>query len=73
MYIHVRIKTKQKIESVHKLSDTRYEVSVKEEAKQNRANTQMIELLREHFGKPNIKIVSGHHSPSKLLAIEVEE
>jgi uncharacterized protein YggU (UPF0235/DUF167 family) len=70
MYIHVRIKTKQKEEFVEKLSDTKFVVSVKAEPKQNRANTRMIELLKEYFNKTNIKIVSGHHSPSKLLAVD---
>lgn len=70
MYIHVRIKTKQKVELIEKISETKYRVSVKEEPKQNQANQRMIELLRDHFGKQNIKIVSGHHSPSKLIAID---
>lgn len=70
MYIHIRIKTKQKIESITKLSDTKFEVSVKEEAKQNRANTRMIELVKEYFKTNKVKIVSGHHSPSKLLSVE---
>lgn len=70
MYIHVRIKTKQKTESITQISDTKFEVSVKEEAKQNRANTRMLELVKEHFKSPQVKIVSGHHSPSKLISIE---
>lgn len=70
MYIHIRIKTKQKTESITKLSDTKFEVSVKEEAKQNHANTRMIELVKEYFKTNKVKIVSGHHSPSKLLSIE---
>ena len=70
MYIHVRIKVKQKTESVQQLSDTRYVVSVKEEAKQNRANQRMVEMLKEYLLKTKVKIVSGHHSPSKLLSIE---
>ncbi len=70
MYIHVRIKTKQKEENVKQLSENKFEVSVKEEAKQNRANARMIELLRDFFHVKNIKIVSGHHSPSKLLSVE---
>ncbi len=70
MYIHVRIKIKQKIELVHQISETKYSVSVKEEAKQNRANKRMIELLQDYFKKPNIKIVSGHHAPSKLISVD---
>lgn len=70
MYIHVRIKTKQKTESIIQISDTKFEVCVKEEAKQNRANTRMLELVKEHFKSSQAKIVSGHHSPSKLLSVE---
>ncbi len=70
MYIHIRIKTKQKVESIIKISDTKFEVSVKEEAKQNRANIRMIELVKDYFKTNKVKIVSGHHSPSKLLSVE---
>lgn len=70
MYIHVRIKTKQKTESIIQISDTKFEVCVKEEAKQNRANIRMLELIKEHFKCSQAKIVSGHHGPSKLLSIE---
>ena len=65
MYIHVR-----KVESIVQISDTKFEVSVKEEAKQNRANTRMIDLIKEYFKANKVKIVSGHHSPSKLLSVE---
>jgi uncharacterized protein (TIGR00251 family) len=70
MYIHVHIKTKQKVDSIIQISDTKFEVCVKEEAKQNRANTRMIELVKEFFKTNKVKIVSGHHSPSKLISIE---
>ena len=70
MYIHVRIKTKQKTELIEKISETKYIVSVKEEAKQNRANTRMIEMIRDYCKVHTVKIVSGHHSPSKLLSVE---
>jgi uncharacterized protein YggU (UPF0235/DUF167 family) len=70
MYIHVRIKTKQKIELIEKISETKYIVSVKEEARQNRANMRMIEMIKDYCNVSTVKIVSGHHSPSKLLSIE---
>lgn len=70
MYIHVRIKTKQKRESITQISELKYEIHVKEEAKQNRANTRMLEIVKEHFKVKDVKIVSGHHSSSKLLSIK---
>ena len=69
MYIHIRVKIKQKTEYITKISDTKFEVSVKEDAKQNRANTRIIELIKEYFKTNSVKIVSGHHSPSKLISI----
>jgi uncharacterized protein YggU (UPF0235/DUF167 family) len=66
----VRIRTKQKNESIIKISDTKFEISVREEPKQNHANTRMIELIKEYFKTNKVKIVSGHHSPSKLVSIE---
>lgn len=70
MYIHVRIKTKQKEESIEKISETKYKVSVREEAKQNMANKKMIELVQRYFDKADVKIVSGHHAPTKILSIK---
>lgn len=70
MYIHICIKTKQKSESINQISETKYEVCVKEEAKQNRANARMCEIVKEYFGAKRVKIISGHHSPSKLLSVE---
>lgn len=70
MYIHIKIKTKQKEESIIKISDTKYEVCVKEEAKQNKANTKLIEILQKYFKTNKIRIISGHHSPSKLISID---
>ncbi len=73
MYIHVRIKVKQKSESIIQISDLKYEVCVKEEAKQNQANSRMLQILSDYFHTNQIKIVSGHHSPSKLISLEVSE
>ena len=73
MYIHVRIKTKQKQDLVLKKDDSKYEVFVKEEAKQNKANQKMCSLLKDYFKIKSVRIISGHHSPSKLISIDVEE
>ena len=46
-------------------------VSVKEPAEQNLANKRVLELLAAHFGcaAKQIRIISGHHSPGKILSI----
>ncbi len=54
-----------------KNSDDSFLVSVKEPAEQNRANTRVLELVAVHFGilPKQIRIVSGHHSPGKILSV----
>ncbi len=71
MYIHVRVTTDAKRESVKKLSDTHFAVSVKEPAEQNRANHRVVELVAAELSvtPAQVRIVSGHHAPSKLLLV----
>jgi len=72
-YIHVLVTAGAKKESFKsKKSKDHFEVSVKEEAERNMANTRVLELVAEHFKVPKnkVRIVNGHRHPSKLLIIE---
>jgi uncharacterized protein (TIGR00251 family) len=71
MYIHVKITPKAKKDSIEKIDEFRYVVSVKEPAEGNRANERMCELLAKHFVvvRANVHIVNGQRSRSKLIAI----
>lgn len=74
MYIHIKVHTKSKNELFNKLKDDHYEAWVKEPAERNLANKRLIELVRENFaGTEKIKLVSGHHSPSKLFSVDFGE
>lgn len=75
MYIHVRATAGHKQESLEQLSETHFSVTVREEAERNQANRRIVELVAEHFGlaKGKVRIVNGHHSPSKLLSVSLEE
>lgn len=74
MYIHVKVKTGEKKESFEKINKDHYLISVKEKAERSMANTRIIELIREKFPEAKeVRIVSGHHSPSKLLSVNTEE
>ena len=52
-------------------NDDLYEVFVREPAKDGRANTRVIELLlqEEKLVGASLRIVSGHHGPSKIVEI----
>ncbi len=71
MYIRVRVAAGAKRESFEPSSEDSFLVSVKEPAEQNRANKRVLELVAEHFGiePKQIRIVSGHHSPGKILSL----
>ena len=75
MYIKVNVKAGAKRESVIKNADNRFEISVKEPAKQNLANKRIREILAEFYAVDigNIRLINGHHSPRKLYAVECEE
>ena len=82
MYIKVRVYPKSKKESFVKIADpnlpdgqcNKFEIKVKEKAERNLANKRVIELVAEHFEiePKKVKIVSGHHSPSKMLSVNIE-
>ena len=54
-------------------SKDHFEISVREKAQTNMANTRVLELVARHFKVPvsKVRIVNGHRHPSKLLIIEV--
>ena len=72
MYIHVKVTAGVKKESLKQKSEDHFEISVKEKAEHNMANTRVLEIVAEHFkiAKNKIRIVNGHKHPSKLIVIE---
>ncbi len=71
-YIHLKVTAGARKESFKKKSEDHFEISVKEKAERNMANTRVIEIMAEYFKIPKnkVRIVNGHHHPSKLLIIE---
>jgi len=72
MYIKIRVITGAKKESLVVESSDHYKISVKEEPERNLANKRIVEIVRQHLAliDGNIRIVSGHHSPSKILSVD---
>lgn len=70
-YIHIKVIAGAKKESWKKKSTDHFEVSVKEKAERNQANTRLIALTALHFKVPikKVRIVNGHKHPSKLLVV----
>jgi uncharacterized protein YggU (UPF0235/DUF167 family) len=71
MYVKVIVQTGARKEAITALSEDHFKISVKEEPVRNLANRRVIALLAAHFKIPanKVRIINGHHSPSKLLAV----
>jgi uncharacterized protein YggU (UPF0235/DUF167 family) len=69
MYIKIKVIPSAKKEKVEKLKDDEYRMWVRVSAENNLANTRVIELCRNLFPGTSVRIVSGHHSPSKIISI----
>lgn len=74
MYIKVRVKAGSKKEEVVIGKQESFSISVKEPATRNLANKRARELIAKHYSLPigKVRIVNGHHSPSKLFVVDSE-
>ncbi len=84
MYIKIEVTAGAKSETVEKVAPDLFRISVREKAERNMANRRVLELVRREFGrtppKPSAtergrgvlaKIISGHHSPHKIVSIDI--
>ena len=73
MYIKVRVTAKASKEKIEKTKKDEYKISVREKAEQNMANRRVCEIIAGEFSLPikAVRIISGHHSPSKILSLKI--
>ena len=71
MYVKVRVQAGVKTERFKVISKDYFTIAVKEPAKQNLANRRVVEMVAAHYKvlPKNVRLVSGHRSPSKILSI----
>ncbi len=72
MYLKVEVLAGAKEERVEKLGADFFRVQVREKAERNLANHRVLELIRREFGGSgvDVRLVSGHHSPRKIVSVE---
>lgn len=75
MYIHVRVSTDAKEDKFAKIKESHYAAQVRQKAQRNLANKRVAELIAEYYGisPKSVRLVSGHHSPSKLFSLPDSE
>ena len=69
MFIKIKVKTGSRTEKVEKKADDLYFIFVKEEAERNMANERILEIFRSLYPGKSVKLVRGHHSPSKMIEV----
>lgn len=69
MYLKIKVVPDSKKEKIEKTSNDSWHVWVKVPAENNAANTRVLEIIRESFPNQSVRIVNGHHSPSKIVSI----
>lgn len=74
MYIHIKVKTLAKKDLLTSISKDHFQADVKDKAERNMANKKVLTLVAEHFkvNAGQVRIINGHHSPSKLLNIDID-
>ncbi len=73
MYIKVEVLAEANREEVVKTAPDSFSISVREKAERNEANRRVLQIIRQEFGGAGImvKIISGHHSPRKIISVDV--
>jgi len=69
MIIEVKVKPNSKKQEIEKISNNKYVVSLKKPAEDNKANIELIKLMKKHTGK-NIKIIKGLKSKNKIIEVK---
>jgi uncharacterized protein YggU (UPF0235/DUF167 family) len=69
MYLKIRVTPESKEEKVEVIGLDEIRIWTKMPAERNLANNRVIEILKERYPAFSIRIVSGHHSPSKIVSI----
>ncbi|OJI09189.1 MAG: hypothetical protein COV08_02040 [Candidatus Vogelbacteria bacterium CG10_big_fil_rev_8_21_14_0_10_49_38] len=74
MYLKVKVTPGAKRDQLKEIASATFAATVKAPAKHNLANRAVAGLLASHFGRPvaKVKLVSGHHSPSKIFDLMLE-
>jgi uncharacterized protein len=68
MKIRIKVKPNSKEQVIEKISENFYKINLKSAPTENKANIELIKLLKNYF-KKSIKIKSGFNSRNKIIEI----
>lgn len=70
-HVSAKVTPGAKRERIREVREGRYEISVREEAEHNAANTRVVELLARALGVPakQVRMIKGHRGSAKVFTI----
>ena len=69
MKIEVKVQPNSGREEVQKISENKYKVFLKKPAEKNKANIELLKVLKKYFGV-DVKLISGKTSKNKLVDVK---
>jgi len=69
MIINIKVKTSSNKQEIKKISNNNYTALLKNPAQDNKANLELLKILKKHF-KKDIKIIKGLKSKNKVIKIK---
>ncbi|MFA5060785.1 MAG: DUF167 domain-containing protein [Candidatus Pacearchaeota archaeon] len=69
MKIEIKVRPNSKKQEIHKISESEYKVFLKKPAEDNKANIELLRLLKKYFNS-EIKLLKGRNSKNKLIEVK---
>lgn len=69
MYLKIKVVAGAREEKVEQIKSDEYRIWVKVPAENNAANTRILKIIRVMYPERSVRVISGHHSPSKIISI----
>jgi len=69
MIIEVKVKPNSRKQEIEKLSDKEYKVNLTKKAEDNKANIELLKLLKRYFNS-EVKFIHGLKSKNKIIEVK---
>ncbi|MDD5192822.1 MAG: DUF167 domain-containing protein [Candidatus Nanoarchaeia archaeon] len=72
MILKIKVKPNSRKQEIEKIEGENYKISLKSKPKDNKANIELLKLLKKHFNveSKNIKIIKGLKSRNKIIEVK---
>ena len=71
MILKIKVKPNSEKQEIEKIDEENYKISLKSKPEDNKANIELINLLKKHFGK-DIKIIKGLRNRNKIVEVKCQ-